>query len=91
MDVVVAVLLDLQQQSDLRQALGGERFQQKAVLLRRRRWGHTQNPQKKMTRARKRYRVAHFDPALKRNEGHANGILPIILAKDMSSIVPPPL
>ena len=34
-DVVIAVLLDLQQQGELREALGGERFQQKAVLLRK--------------------------------------------------------
>lgn len=32
-DVVVAVLLDLQQQAELRLTLGGEGFQQKAVLL----------------------------------------------------------
>ncbi len=32
-DVVVAVLLDLQQQAELGQTLGGEGFQQKAVLL----------------------------------------------------------
>lgn len=32
-DVVVAVLLDLQQQADLGQTLGGEGFQQRAVLL----------------------------------------------------------
>lgn len=32
-DVVVAVLLDLQQQAELRQTLGGEGFQQEAVLL----------------------------------------------------------
>lgn len=35
-DVVVAVLLDLQQQAELGQTLGGEGFQQKAVLLQRR-------------------------------------------------------
>lgn len=34
-DVVVAVLLDLQQQSELRQALGREGLQQGAVLLKR--------------------------------------------------------
>lgn len=34
-DVVVAVLLDLQQEVELRQTLGGEGFQQKAVLLQR--------------------------------------------------------
>lgn len=34
-DVVVAVLLDLQQQAELRQTLGGEGFQQCAVLLHR--------------------------------------------------------
>lgn len=34
-DVVVAVLLDLQQQAELGQTLGGEGFQKKAVLLRR--------------------------------------------------------
>lgn len=33
MDVVVAVLLDLQQQAELGQTLGGEGFQQEAVLL----------------------------------------------------------
>lgn len=32
-DVVIAVLLDLQQQAELRLTLGGEGFQQKAVLL----------------------------------------------------------
>ena len=32
-DVVVAVLLDLQQQAELRQTLGGEGLQQRAVLL----------------------------------------------------------
>lgn len=32
-DVVVAVLLNLQQQTEFRQTLGGEGFQQKAVLL----------------------------------------------------------
>ena len=32
-DVVVAVLLNLQQQAELRQTLRGEGFQQKAVLL----------------------------------------------------------
>lgn len=36
-DVVVAVLLDLQQQTEFRQTLGGEGFQQKAVLLWRKR------------------------------------------------------
>ena len=38
-DVVVAVLLDLQQQAELGQTLGGEGFQQQAVLLRRRNTG----------------------------------------------------
>lgn len=42
MDVVVAVLLDLQQQAELRQTLGGEGFQQKAVLLR---WRRTERQQ----------------------------------------------
>lgn len=32
-DVVVAVLLDLKQQAELGQTLGGEGFQQRAVLL----------------------------------------------------------
>lgn len=32
-DIVVAVLLDLQQEGELRQALGGEGLQQWAVLL----------------------------------------------------------
>lgn len=32
-DVVIAVLLDLQQQAELGQTLGGEGFQQRAVLL----------------------------------------------------------
>lgn len=36
-NVVVAVLLDLQQQAKLRQTLGGEGFQQKAVLLQKKR------------------------------------------------------
>lgn len=38
MDVVVAVLLDLQQERELGQALGGEGLQQRAVLL----WGQFQ-------------------------------------------------
>ena len=33
MDVVIAVLLDLEHQGDLRQALGGEGLQEGAVLL----------------------------------------------------------
>ena len=32
-DVVIAVLLDLQQESELRQALGGKGFQEGTVLL----------------------------------------------------------
>lgn len=36
-DVVVAVLLDLQQQAELGETLGGEGLQQEAVLLRGRR------------------------------------------------------
>lgn len=34
MDVVITVLLDLQQESKLREALGGKSLQQRAVLLR---------------------------------------------------------
>ena len=69
MDVVIAVLLDLQQQGELRKALGGERFQQKAVLLRKKK-GPTKSQM--MTQAVEKG-VAHHDPALKWNERHTNG------------------